>query len=261
MSMTSTNLPTGQTIAAIERAMDVLIFFANSPSRTHGVTEIANALSLSKAVVHRILSSFRAKGFIALDENTRRYTLGPQSLYLGLSYMEGIDVKTLARPVMEDLVAKTNETSTLSLRVGRTRVYIDQVTPPRDVKMVVQLGRPVPLHAGASSKAFLAFLSETEITQYLAEPLDKLTDTTVTDVSALRAELDEIRSRGYSTSIGERLEGAAAVAAPVFGHDGAPSAVISVSGPVERFRDQADAAAKLLVSATKDLSRQLGYTR
>src|SRR5687767_13514118 len=119
----------GQTIAAIERAMDVLIYFANAPGRAHGVTEIAQALKLSKAVVHRILSSFRAKGFISVDENTRRYSLGPQSLYLGLAYMEGIDVKTLARPVMEDLVARTNETSTLSLRVGSTRVYIDQVTP------------------------------------------------------------------------------------------------------------------------------------
>jgi len=252
--------PTGQTIAAIERAMDVLTFFANSPARTMGVTEIAQALKLSKAVVHRILASFRGKGFIVLDENTRRYSLGPQSLYLGLAYMENIDVKALARPVMEDLVAKTNETSTLSIKVGRARVYIDQVTPPRDVKMVVQLGRQVPLHAGASSKAFLAFMDQTEIDSYLNEPLEKLTAATQTDPRKLRKELAEIRERGYAMSMGERMEGAGSVAAPVFGHDGRPTAVISVSGPVERFRDAADAASTLLIAATSALSRQLGFT-
>lgn len=253
--------PTGQTIAAIERAMDVLIFFANSPTRAHGVTEIAQALKLSKAVVHRILSSFRAKGFISLDENTRRYSLGPQSLYLGLAYMEGIDVKTLARPVMEDLVARTNETSTLSIRIGKSRVYIDQVTPARDVKMVVQLGRQVPLHAGASSKAFLAFMDTADADAYLSGPLEKLTDQTVADERELRKELEQIRERGYAISMEERMEGAGSVAAPVFGHDGRPAAVISISGPAQRFRAEAEAAAELLLKATRELSRQLGYTK
>ena len=252
--------PTGQTIAAIERAMDVLILFADSPSRELGVTEIAHALRLSKAVVHRILSSFRAKGFISLDEHSRRYSLGPQALYLGLSYMEGIDVKVLARPVMEELVAKTNETSTLSIRVGDTRVYLDQVTPPRDVKMVVQLGCQVPLHAGASSKAFLAFLDDAQIEAYLSGTLARLTPETITDPKKLRKELTDIRERGYAVSMAERMEGAGAVAAPILGHDGRPVAVVSVSGPVERFRAEAEDAAKLLLKATASLSRQMGYT-
>jgi DNA-binding IclR family transcriptional regulator len=249
----------GQTVATIERALDVLNLFGEADGHTLGVTEIANELDLSKAVVHRILSSFRAKGFVEADDETRRYRLGPRVLYLGLAYMEGIDVRAMARPVLEELSRATNETATLSVRTGDARVYIDQVTPPRDVKMVVQLGRQVPLHAGASSKAMLAFLDPAEVDAYLSGPLPKLGPRTVTTVKQLRKELAEVRERGFAASSEERMEGAGSVAAPVLGADGRPAAVISVCGPVERFRDEAEEAARRLVAATGALSEQLGY--
>lgn len=250
----------GQTIAGIERALDALSLFAESTSPSLGVTEIAQALGLSKAVVHRILASFRAKGFVELDETTRRYSLGPRILFLGLTYLDRIDIVSVARPAMAELCSLTNETATLSLRSGDHRVYVDQVTPSRDVKMSVSLGVPYPLHAGASSKAFLAFLAPDEIDAYLEDPdLSALTDKTIVDVKKLRKELAQIRELGYATSFGERMEGAGAVAAPVFGRDGRPAGVISVCGPIERFRTQLDRAIILLLSHTIDASERLGH--
>lgn len=248
-----------QTVAAIDRATDVLALFADSSGSTLGVTEIANQLGLSKAVVYRILTSFRSKGFIQLDEATRRYSLGPSVLHLGLAYLNRIDVPAVARPELERLSRATDETATLSLRTGWTRASVDQVTPDRDVKMVVQLGAPVPLHAGASSKALLAFLDPDEQAEYLAKPLTKLTPKTTTGVRALRRELAEIRERGWATTSGERLDGAASVAAPVLGHDARPAAVVSVCGPAERFAPAAQRAAAVLLEATERISRQLGY--
>lgn len=247
------------TVTAIDRAMDVLTLFGENGSRNLGVTEIAHALGLSKAVVHRILSSFRSKGFVEIDEDTHRYRLGPKVLHIGLAYMDGIDVRGLARPKLEELSRTTNETSTLSIRSGTWRVYVDQVTPQRDVKMVVQLGRQEPLHAGASSKALLAFLDAKEIDDYLARPLEKLTPQTVTNPKILRKELEEIRRTGFSTSTGERLTGAASVAAPILGHDGSPAAVVSVSGPAERFGSVRGRATRALLNATGELSEKLGY--
>ena len=173
--------------------------------------------------------------------------------------MNRLDLPRIARPQLEGLSRDTNETATLSLRTGWERVYVDQVTPERDVMMMVQLGLRVPLHAGASSKAFLAFLHPAEQQEYLARPLDRMTKLTVTNNKVLRKELGEIRDRGYAVSFGERMEGAGSVAAPVFGHDDRPVAVISVCGPVERFREEAGDAAKLLLDATGRLSRRLGH--
>ena len=247
-------------ITTVDRAIDVLTLFATKPQPTLGVTEIAHELGLSKAAVHRLLTTLVAKDYIRVDRESRRYALGPAVLALGLAYLERIDIRRLALPVMRDLSAATNETSTLSIRSGWTRVYVDQVTPAREVRMSVQLGRPFPLHAGSSSKAFLAFLDETERERYLAEtPLERLTDATIVDPRDLRAEIAKIRERGYALSFGERQAGAASVAAPVRDHLGRPIATISICGPIERFRDHTEKAAKLLLTATAELSAQLGY--
>lgn len=249
----------GQTMATVERAMDLLSLFSASESPDLGVTEIANELELSKAVVHRLLTSLRGREFIVLDEATRRYRLGTGALLLGLAALERLDVRELARPAMETLSESTGETATLSVRSGNQRIYVDQCAPEREVKMTVRIGQPFPLHAGASSKAFLAFVPDEELDEYLTGKLDKLTDATVIDPDNLRNDLAASRERGYATSFGERQAGAASVAAPVFDHSRRVVGVMSVCGPRERFQPAADKAAELLVEATQDVSRKLGY--
>lgn len=55
------------------------------------------------------------------------------------------------------------------------------------------------------------------------------------------------------------MEGAGSIAAPVFDHENGAVAVISVCGPVERFRGEIDEIAPVLLRATRDLSRRLGW--
>lgn len=239
----------------------MLATFVDADGASLGVTEIAQKLSLSKAVVHRILASLRGRGLVEIDEDTRRYSLGPAALALGLTYLKTIEVRELARPYLRSLSAESGETATLSVRRGGIRMYVEQVTPEREVKMTVQLGHPYPLHAGSSSKAFLAYMPEDEVEEVLEGPLDPLTDMTITDPKPLRADLDTIRERGYAVSLGERQEGAGSLAAPVFDHEGVPVAVISVCGPIERFREEIDELAPMLLRATSELSRQLGSSR
>lgn len=249
----------GQTIATVERAVDVLVHFAESRRPTLGVTEIAEALGMSKAAVHRVLASLRGHELIELDEVTRRYSLGVGTMRLGLAYLDRLDVRRIAAPELVALSERTCETATLSIRTGASRVYVDQVLPEREVIMSVSLGVPYPLHAGGSSKAFLAFLSDAEVDAYLARAeLARLTDATVTDVAALRRELAVIRERGWAQSFGERQPGAASVAAPVFDHHRRPAAVVSVSGPRERFQDEVDACVAALMEATGRLSARMG---
>ena len=249
----------GRSVASIERAADVLFLFAQDDQPDLGVTEIAKALEISKAVVHRILTSLRERNLVVVDAESRRYTLGPAVLQLAAAYRDRLDVRTLALETMQQLSAATNETATLSVRNGTTRLYVDQVTPPREVRMTVQLGQPFPLHAGSSGKAFLAFLAPAERDAYLADhPLDAVTDQTITDRGVLEAELDRIREQGFAVSLGERQVDAASVAAPVFDVDGV-TAVISVCGPLERLRPVVQETAATVVEATRLLSVRLGH--
>lgn len=248
-----------KTVAAVERAADVLLHFSQTNRSDLGVTDIANDLGLSKAAVHRLLSSLRTRDLVVLDASTRRYSLGPAALMLGLSALNGLDVRRLATIELASLSADTRETATLSVRANDHRIYVDQVTPNREVMMSVTVGLPYPLHAGSSSKAFLAFLPPEEIDRYLDGPLQKLTSATVTNRRALAKELREIVARGWAASTGERQEGAASVAAPVLDHLGTPVAVISVCGPAGRFLPEAAACATRLLRTTRTLSAQLGF--
>ncbi|MFT5222333.1 MAG: IclR family acetate operon transcriptional repressor [Glaciecola sp.] len=249
-----------QTIAGVERALDVLTLFAREGVASLGVTEVSEALELSKAVVHRILATLRAKDYVELDQSTRRYVLGPRALTLGLSVLDRLDVQDIARGALRELVMRTNETATLSVRAGWSRVYVDQVNPARDIKMVVQLGSSHPLHAGSSSKALLAFLDPELQQAYLDRgEFEAVTSATITSRRALERDLRQIRSRGYAISLGERQEGAGSVAAPILNHEGAVVSVISVCGPLERFRSEVDACAASLLEVTHAVSARLGH--
>ena len=247
-------------VGTIERALTVLDLMASSDQDDMGVTEIARQLGLSKAVIHRVLTTLAARDYLQVDESTRRYRLGPMALVLGSAYLERLDLRNLALPRLQELSARTGETATFSLRNGFTRMYVDQVTPDREIKMSVAIGKSFPLHAGSSSKSFLAFLSEDEQEAYLRDrELTPLTGTTIVDASQLRSELAAIRERGYAISLEERQAGAGSLAAPILDRSGRPIGAISVCGPVERFRSQMDAIPPLLLSACQELSRQFGH--
>lgn len=251
---------TGQTVAGVERAFDVIDLFLADGVRDLGVTEIADSLGLSKAVVHRVLASFRAKELIELDEETRRYRLGVRALQFGIAYLNANDGLALARDRLADLSDATHETATLSVRDKWRRTYVAQATPTRDIKMEVQLGAPYPLHAGASSKALLAFMPASFQDAYLARgELERMTPETVVTVGALRAELARVVEVGYALSLGERQVGAGSVAAPVLDATGAPVAAVSVCGPADRMADEAEFCAAELLAVTQELSRRLGY--
>ena len=254
-----TNDNGSQTITAIERAANVLLLFAETDRTDLGVTEISNELGLSKAVVHRILNSLKVKELVEADEETHRYSLGPAAVALGLTYLNRIDVRTVARPVIKELSDATNETATLSIRSGAERIYIDQVTPAREVKMEVVLGHPYPLHAGGSSKVILAHLPQDEVEEYLTHELLALTDATITDAGALRDELGSIREQGFAVSYGERRSDAGSVAAAIFDHERRPIAAMSLCGPAERFREEVPEASELIVGAAGRVSELLGY--
>jgi IclR family transcriptional regulator, acetate operon repressor len=250
-----------QTIATVERSLDVLMHFSKARTGTLGVTEISHDLGMAKAAVHRVLSSLRAKGFVELDPVDRRYRLGSSAGTIGLAYLDGLDIRTVAKPALQTLMEQTNETATLSTRSGDVRSYIDQVLPAREVKMTVPLGRPFPLHSGSSSKAFLAFLTDVEIDRYLELPLESLSPATIVDPKRIRADMGEIRNRGFAVSFGERQEGAASVAAPILDRHRRPVGVVSVCGPAERFRAEVDVAAGFLLAATAAISARFGFVQ
>lgn len=250
---------TGGTEAAA-RVADVLALFTTGAAAL-GVSEIARELGLGKAVVHRILQSLASRSFVEPDPQTRGYRLGPGAVALGARALRDLDLRRAARPVLSALRDQTRETTTLSAPIDGSRVYLDQYESPQEIKMKVELGRPYPLYAGASSRAILAFLPESIQESVIAAGLSPLTSETIGAPEVLRRRLAETRATGYATSRGERQQGAGSVAAPVFGMDGDVAGAISVCGPVSRFdTESVQRYVPLVRRAATEISRALGWT-
>lgn len=226
-----------------------------------GVSEISRRLGLSKAVVYRILRSLVSRRLLAVDEaGGGRYRLGTAAATLGARALRDLDLRENALPVLRRLQHETGETATVSELVGVSRVYLDQVPSLKEIKMTVEIGRPFPLHAGASSRTILAFAPPDLRTQILDGPLEALTPKTIVDRAELEAELAQNGREGVAASFGERQPGAASVAASLLAADGHAIGSISVCGPVDRFGEETVRRLRPIVrDAAREVSHELGW--
>lgn len=246
---------------ATGRVADVLLEFGKGTDSL-GVSEIARSLSVSKAVVYRILRTLVEKQLLNFDGKSRKYQLGPGLEGLGAWALRNSDLRTAALPWLHRLQRETGETATASLLVQESRIYIDQVESSQEIRMMVEIGRPFPLHAGSSGNSILAFLPQEFQERILAGDLKALTPRTITDPNVLRSKLVQIREVGFACSDGARQAGAGSVAAPVFGYHGAVLGAISVCGPNERFDlTQRESVGQTLVNYCAELSANMGWTK
>lgn len=229
-------VPDGGTVAAA-RVADVLLAVAGDPGPV-GVTELARRLDLSKAVVHRILQSLESRDLLSFDRGGRTYEVGPAAVILGSRALRDQELRRAALPVLRHLQTATGETTTVSALVGTARIYLDQVVSQRELKMMVEVGRPFPLHAGSSSKAILAFVPTDLREQVLDHELPQLTPRTITTRAELEDELVAVRRRGVAVSRGERQHGAGSIAAPVRDPHDDVIGSLSICGPISRFTNK-----------------------
>jgi DNA-binding IclR family transcriptional regulator len=225
-----------------------------------GVTELGRRLGVHKATASRLAATLAERGLIERDPATERYRLGFGLIRLAGAAMAGLDLVSAARPIIEDLAQESLETVTIGVLSGEDVVSIDQVTGASSIVSVSWVGRRTPLHTTSTGKVFLAFLDEGERERRLSRPLERATKRSIVDVAQLRAQLEEVRRRGYAQTLEELEEGLNAVAAPVRQADGEVVAALSVSGPAFRLRPvDVPRIGRRTIEAADRVSRRLGH--
>ncbi len=204
-------------------------------------------------------ATLAAAGYVEHLADSGRYRLGARVLQLANAVLGRLDVRAVARPVLEDLVDRHGETATLSLPAGDEAVTADFVAGRAGtVISVARVGRPSVAHATAVGKVMLAF-GRDGLTAIDGRPTVAYTPRTITDVDMLAREVEAVRAEGVARAIGEREPDLNAVAVPVFDARGDLAAVLGVQGPAARFTPEAmEAALRTLAAAGRDVSRALG---
>ena len=114
---------------------------------------------MPKSSTHRLLSELAALGIVRHTEDGR-YSLGPRLLYWGEAAAETFDLRAIAEPTMRRLRDELGESVHLYIRDEDTRICIAAVEARHELRPFIQLGRPLPLRAGAAGKVLLAFAEE-----------------------------------------------------------------------------------------------------
>jgi len=223
----------------LERALRLLELF--TPERSSWLaSELSEASGLPRPTVYRILRVLQAHQYVCQDSATRSFRLGSGALALGRRALEGIEIRQVAHPVMRRLHEATGETVLLTvLSEDRTQsVCVDRLESRQELRLILEIGRRIPLHAGASSKILLAYLPPDQVARVIERRgLVRVNKNTITDPQELARELAEIRGRGYALSFEETNEGAAGIAAPIFDATGAIAGGLGIAGPLVRFTE------------------------
>jgi DNA-binding IclR family transcriptional regulator len=248
----------GGNLQSVNRAFRGLELIAEAGEL--GVTELGRRLGVHKATASRLIATLAERGMVERDPVTEKYRLGFGLIRLAGAAMASMDLVRIARPVLEELADQTRETVNLGVLSGDVVVYIDQVTGTRSIVAVSWVGRRTPLHATSNGKVLLAGQDPQELERLLAPPLERSTATTIVEPRRLRLQLDEVRARGYATTMEELEEGLNAVAAPIRRADGRVVAALSVSGPAFRMRPvDLPRLGYITAGAAASVSRRLGY--
>jgi DNA-binding IclR family transcriptional regulator len=244
----------GGRIQVIDRAAALLDAIARYPEPV-SLKVLGAEAGLHPSTAHRILASLADNGFVERDA-AGHYRLGLRLLQLGVRLHGDVDVRALARPIMEALRDRLGETINLTIREGDQVVYIDKATPNRRIHVHHLIGARAPLHVTAVGKLMLAAGGEAAIRAYAERTnLPAYTRNTITGVERLISECGAALTQGYALDNQEAEMDVGCIGVLLTDATGRVAGGLSVSAPIERR--QLDWI-ELLQTAARDLSEQLG---
>jgi IclR family acetate operon transcriptional repressor len=224
------------------------------------VAEAADLLGVARSTAHRLLSALRRRDFVMQDRPNGSYRPGPALNAIGLAAISRIDLRRVARPILEELQEETNETASLAVLEGTNIRFVDAVESTRAVRVGNRTGLVRLAHTSAVGKAILAELPRGELERrYPDEEPATRTAASVASRESLFAELAEIRQQGYALHWEESVEGTSAVAVALRDPTGSPVASLAIAAPSSRMRsvDAVRAFAPSVVSAAHRIQELL----
>jgi DNA-binding IclR family transcriptional regulator len=247
----------------LARGIEILTLMVDDGETSYGVRELGTKLGVSPSTAHRLLGDLEELGMVART-STGHYRLGMEFLRLAWTAGTRFPLRDAANDVLAELTAGSAESSFFAVYNEQRRqlMFSVSVESSHPLRYTVPRGVWLPLHAGASGLAILAFLPAEVQSEIIQGRLDALTDRTLVDPDKLIERLAQIRKDGYALSHGERIDGAIAIAAPVLGPAGAVVGDVGITIPDSRFNAATTAELTgLVLKAAEVLTRRFTGAR
>jgi DNA-binding IclR family transcriptional regulator len=230
----------------VDRTLDFVELFA-AERRPLSLSDISQLLKIPFSSCHDVLKALQARGYV--------YEIGPRAgfyptvrlLELAKIISDHDPILLRAEMLLRKLRATIDESVSLA-RVGeQTAIYLLVLEPSHPLRFTVKVGDAVrSLHATSAGKACLGRLKPEEFEAYLkTAKLVPITAKTIRSKTALRADIEQSKKRGYFLNQEESVEDATTVSSH-FRWNGADY-IVTISGPTSRMKPKLDQAAKLAV--------------
>lgn len=223
-----------RTIGAVETTLAILeeIRARNGAQ----VSELAEALDISKSSAHHHLSTLKKQNFVAKRDGM--YHLGSYLLTYGGTARMNEEIFETNRRSVDRLASKTGETVRLVVENSGHGLTVYQGVGDKVDDPYTHVGMLEPLHSTAAGKAFLSALPLEEVETIVeGRDLTEVTSNTITVTDELFRKLREIRSRGVAFDEGEQFPDVRCVATTVESEEGELLGSISISAPADRMPD------------------------
>jgi len=194
------------------RALALLDAFDDAHPRLT-LTDIARRSGLALSTAHRLVAELESWQGLSRRADGR-YEIGRKIWDLGLLAPVHRELREVALPYMQDVFAATRENVHLAVRDGLAALYVERISGHQAVPVVSRAGSRLPLHATGVGKVLLAHAPH-EVQEQVLASLEPVTEHTVTDPVRLRAQLDEVRRRGFARTAEEMSYGTSSLAVPV----------------------------------------------
>lgn len=248
-----------QSVARAILIMEVLLREAEI-----GVSELSEELGLGKSTTYRLLQTMKIHGLID-QASSGKYRLGVRLSMFGEAALARLDLRKEAAPFLDTLAKLSGENISLAILDEFNILYIDRIDSNEPLRMGVRIGERLPAFCTSMGKVILAELPKDELEAMFENPkflktLVRYTDTTVTEIGALRIQLQSIKEQGFAIDEEEYNRGVRCIGAPIFNHKGKAVAAVSATGPSVRMSYN---KIHELIPHVKEIalaiSRQLGY--
>jgi DNA-binding IclR family transcriptional regulator len=239
----------------------VRIFEAFTPDeRVLSVSQIARRARLHLATASRLIAELESHGLLDRDPD-RRVRVGVRMWELALRASPALGLREASMPFMADAHAVLGQHVQLGVLDGDEVLFVERLSARGAVINYTRIAGRLPLHASSSGLVLLAFGSRELQERILANRLRRYTAATITEATALRAALAEVRRQGYAYLPGHVHEDALGVAVPIqrdaSSTDARPTAVAALAAIVP-VGTEARTVVGVLATAARGISRTLG---
>jgi IclR family acetate operon transcriptional repressor len=242
-------------IQSIARAASVLRALGQR-QQPMSLGEIAAAVGLPRSTVQRLVQALQQERLVETGGFAGPgVRLGPALAELAGAVR--VDIVRLARPHLQALFDTIRETVDISRAQGRQVRFLEQIVSDRELRAVPRKDAGLSLHCMANGKALLAAMPDEAVERLMGPALEPATARSITTMSALLAELAEVRRTGFAYDRQELSEGICAIGTGIASPSG-PSYAVSVAVPEQRFEPALPAIRAALLTCKAGIEKDLG---